>query len=477
MALDRAVVIGGSIAGLAAAATLSGRAREVVLVERRAAPALPPQAGLPHAMLASGALVLHGLFRDLGQRLRDRGAAGGPDPTRVPCYWAAAGAVRHELRFPDLGITRAFCSRSLIQHELSTSVAGIPNVRREQDTVTGVVVEEGAVRGVILQSGRAVEADLVVDAGGRDGGVPPGGDLPEPPTSDVGVDIRYSAFIVERRPHDLDGAALAVVQNTPDIPRVGIALPMEGDRWQIGFGTYFGQPGPTGRDETRAFAAEALADPILASLLDRPLLDAPQRYRFRVGQRRHWERLTRPIPGYVAVGDSVASFNPVYGQGMSSALLQVRELGRQIDRHGAGPALATSAPKAIARVVDGPWQISTGADLGYARTVGARPRGQMLINGYVARVLRAAAVDDRVNLAFTSVSHLLAPPSALFAPPILARVLRHGSAAARSIGRTGVSGRGTPSPPAAGRGPGRPEGAGRTMQAPAAQPRRRSAAG
>ncbi|QJY47888.1 NAD(P)/FAD-dependent oxidoreductase [Pseudonocardia broussonetiae] len=437
MELNRVVVVGGGMAGLAAAATLSARAREVVVVERREAPALPPQAGLPHAMLVSGALVLNELFPDLGQRLLDRGAApGGPDPTRVACYWAAAGAVRRELRFPDLGITRTLCSRELIQQEVRASVEQIPNVRWEQDTVTGALARRGAVRGVALGSGRSVEADLVVDAGGRDGGVPLGADLPVPPTSEVGVDIRYTAFLVERRPEDLDGAVLAAVQNTPDNPRMAIALPMEGDRWQVGFGAYFGQTGPTDPDGARAYAAAALADPILAPLVGRPFLDRPWRYTFRTGRRRHWERLARPVPGYVAVGDSVASFNPIYGQGMSSALLQVRELGRLVDRHGAGRALATAAPKALATVVDAPWRISTGADFMYARTVGVRPRGQQRVNGYVARVLRAAAVDDRVNLAFTSVSHLLAPPAALFAPPVLARVLRHRSVPAAPAQQT-----------------------------------------
>jgi 2-polyprenyl-6-methoxyphenol hydroxylase-like FAD-dependent oxidoreductase len=437
MELNRVVVVGGGMAGLAAAATLSARAGEVVVVERRQPPALPPQGGMPHAMLVSGALVLDELFPGLGQRLLDRGAApGGPDPTRVACHWAAAGAVRRELRFPHLGITRALCSRELIQQEVRASVGQTPNVRFEQDTVAGVLARRGAIHGVELRSGRSVEADLVVDAGGRDGGVPLGAGVPEPPTSEVGVDIRYTAFLVERRPEDLDGAVLAAVQNTPDIPRMGIALPVEGDRWQVGFGAYFGQAGPTDRNSARAYAAEALADPVLAPLVDRPFLDRPRRYTFRTGQRRHWERLPRPVPGYVAVGDSVASFNPIYGQGMSSALLQVRELGRLVDQHGAGRALASAAPKAFANVVDAPWRISTGADFMYARTVGARPRGQERVNGYVARVLRTAAVDDRVNLAFTSVSHLLAPPATLFAPPVLVRVLRHRSVPAAPARRT-----------------------------------------
>lgn len=426
MEIDRVVVVGGGIAGLAAAAVLARRAGEVVLVERHPAPALPPQAGLPHAMLLSGALVLNELFPGLDERLRVRGAVPpGPDPTHVPCHWAAAGAVRHELRFPDVGRGRSLCSRELIQQEMWAAVERIPNVRREHDTVTTAVGRGGAVHGVALRSGRTIEADLVIDAGGRGRGVPTG--VPDPPVTEVGVDIRYTSFLVERQEGDLDGAVVAAVQHTPRIPRMGIALPMEGGLWQVGFGAFFGEAGPTDPAEVREYAAAAFADPVLAQLLDRPFLDRPRRYTFRSGLRRHWERMARPVPGFVAVGDTVASVNPIYGQGMSSALLQVRELGRLVDRYGVGPSLAAAAPTALAKIADAPWHLSTGADFTYARTTGPRPRGQARINAYVSRVLRAAAVDDRANLAFTSVTHLMTPPAALFAPPVVAAALRHGA--------------------------------------------------
>jgi flavin-dependent dehydrogenase len=432
MMMQKVIVVGGSVAGLATAATLASRARDVVVVERHDSPAMPPQAGLPHAMLLSGAQVLHELFPDFGERLLARGAvSGGKDPTRLPCYWAAAGVVRWEQLYRPTSLTRALCSRELIQAELRACVESLPNVSWCHDAVVGAVTDGGAVRGVRLRSGTTLEADLVVDAGGRAGGVPPQEELPLPPSTEVGVDIRYTAVLVERHPHDFDGAAFAVVQSTPAVPRMGIALPMEGDLWQVGVAGYFGDQPPTDPTALQQYAA-SLADPVLAPLLGRDRGAAPRRYTFRTGQRRHWERMPRPVPGFVAIGDSVASFNPIYGQGMSSALLQARVLGRLVDRCGPGAELAKAAPRAIAAVVNAPWRVSTGSDYAYPQTEGIRPRGQSRINAYVTRVMRAAAVDDSVNLALTSVQHLLAPPETLLQPAVLARSLRHGSLARAS---------------------------------------------
>lgn len=78
--LDRAVVIGGSMAGLAAACVLSDHFREVILVERDQFGAVGEQrCGVPqgrhaHGLLAGDGQVLENLFPGLYSDLWSAGA-------------------------------------------------------------------------------------------------------------------------------------------------------------------------------------------------------------------------------------------------------------------------------------------------------------------------------------------------------------------------------------------------------------------
>lgn len=75
-------------------------------------------------------------------------------------------------------------------------------------------------------------------------------------------------------------------------------------------------------------------------------------------------------------------------------------------------------------MIDAPWNIAVGADLGFPQTVG--PRGPMVkfLNWYIAKLHRAAHRDPAVALAFHKVANLIAPPPSILSPAIVWRVLR-----------------------------------------------------
>jgi hypothetical protein len=79
--------------------------------------------------------------------------------------------------------------------------------------------------------------------------------------------------------------------------------------------------------------------------------------------------------------------------------------------------------RAAAQVVDVPWQLAAGADLAMPGVPGDRPASVRFVNAWLARVFAVAPHDETVAAAFMKVAHLVAPPPAIFAPGIVARVL------------------------------------------------------
>jgi hypothetical protein len=128
---------------------------------------------------------------------------------------------------------------------------------------------------------------------------------------------------------------------------------------------------------------------------------------------------------------------------MSVAACEALALGECLR---AGEAkLAQRFFRRAARIVDVAWDTAVGADLAMDVVEGERSAAVKLINGYIAKVFRAAQHDAVVAFAFLRVAHLLAQPPSLMRPTIMARVFwalwRHrDSANAVASGRPATAG-------------------------------------
>jgi 2-polyprenyl-6-methoxyphenol hydroxylase-like FAD-dependent oxidoreductase len=131
--------------------------------------------------------------------------------------------------------------------------------------------------------------------------------------------------------------------------------------------------------------------------------------------------------GFVVLGDAIASFNPVWGQGMSVAALQVQafqELLTERAKEGRGlEGLAmTFFPKA-AEVADNAWTLAANLDLSYPQTQGERPPDLKERLAYFAAVDALAPDDAEVQRLLIEVGNLCKPLSALSEEPLRSRVL------------------------------------------------------
>lgn len=425
---EQAVVLGGSMAGMLAARVLADRYERVILVERdQLAADAVHRRGLPqghhfHTVLLRGTRVLDSLFPGLVDDLAEAGAV------RTDLLGQARLVLSgHELCRVSTGRTVQL-TRALLDRQVRDRLADVPNVKildgcaaggpcATGDRVTGVRVTHRTVSEVL-------EADLVVDAMGRTGRTAfwlPTLGFAAPPAERIKADIAYVSRLL-RIPDDVRPAdQMVLVGAVPGRPRGFVLGLQEDDRWMLTVVGMAGDRPPTDDAGLAEFLASSAPPDVLAAVRAAEPIGDVHTHRFPASVWRHFEKLRRHPAGLLAFGDSICSFNPVYGQGMTVAALQADALR---DCLAAGERdLARRFYRAAARIVAPAWQLNAGGDLALPEIAGRRPLSLRLTNRYVARLQRIAEHDPVVASAFLRVAGLLEPPSSMMTPRILAKAV------------------------------------------------------
>jgi 2-polyprenyl-6-methoxyphenol hydroxylase-like FAD-dependent oxidoreductase len=144
---------------------------------------------------------------------------------------------------------------------------------------------------------------------------------------------------------------------------------------------------------------------------------------FPANVRRRYERMRRFPDGLLILGDGICSLNPIYGQGISVAAIEALTLRAHL-ASGHEPC-PRNVLRDFAKAVDVPWEMTVGADLAFPSVDGRRTAKARMANTYIARVHAAAAHDAALAAEFLRVAGLVKPPSALFRPGVVSRVLKH----------------------------------------------------
>jgi 2-polyprenyl-6-methoxyphenol hydroxylase-like FAD-dependent oxidoreductase len=437
----RAVVVGGSLTGLLAARALSAHFREVVLVERDPFPTGPewrkgvPQARHVHVLLKQGERILADYFPGIVEDLV-RGGSSCVDMSR-DTRWLFFGGWK--VRFPS-GMEMLSQSRAYLEWRVCSRVAAIPNVRLVggRDVVGLVVDDRGHARGVRLATGENLSADLVVDAGGRGSRMPQwlrevGFDAPS--ETEIPVHVGYASRFY-RRPARPPGDWLGLmIYPTPPGTRLGVLFPVEDDRWLVTLVGWFGDHPRSDDDGFLDFARSLEAPELYDAIRDATPLSAVAIHKFPSNRRRHYEQLARLPEGIAVIGDAFCSFNPIYGQGMTTGALGARTLDdcltahRRHDRSGDLTGFSRRFHRRLARVIASPWIATTSEDLRAPAAGNHRPAWVALVNWYTEKVHRLGCRNEFVGRRVLEVMHLTAPPQVLFHPYIVYRALTLGTSA------------------------------------------------
>ncbi len=440
---QQAVVIGGSLAGLMTARVLAEHFDAVTILERdyiEDQPALHqsiPQGNHVHSLLLGGQQVMASLYPGFIEQLATLGAvrcrAGKEAVFYLPTgkAFSMTGRVREPR---DLGFDITCHSRGLLEYYVRCCTLQHSNITFvRESTVQGLVSTDGRIHGVRYdQAGAAhsLATDMVVDAGGRRSLAPrwlTGLGFQAPDETTIGVDIAYASTQF-RVPEDYDEPErlLVFMGPPPDFPNGAVMEIIEHQTWHATLMGRFGNYPPHDAAGFLAFA-KTLHTPKLYDLIKSAERVADiTAYRFPTSVRRHYERLTTFPQGLMVLGDAISSFNPFYGQGMSSAALQVQALQRLLTEREGEPqgldGLALAFFAHAAEIVDTPWTLAAGQDFAYPETQGERPADLEERTQYFAEVDALTAEDLEVQRLMVEVINLAKPLSVLREEPLRSRV-------------------------------------------------------
>jgi 2-polyprenyl-6-methoxyphenol hydroxylase-like FAD-dependent oxidoreductase len=425
---ERAIVVGGSMAGLLAVRVLADHYREVVLVDRDHLPSTAeqrpgvPQARHAHALLERGRRVLEHFLPGLQEALLADGARL-YDSGRDSAFWSWAGEA---VRF-DSGIPFLAASRALLEHHVRKRVLALPNVRTRLGVApSGLVGDAKAVSGIRLSDGD-LAGDLVVDATGRDSKGPEWLEalgITPPAETVVKPFLGYASRVYEGPATPVwDQVALVAMALEPVFTRGIGMVPIENGKFIVTVIGLNGDYPPTDEAELAKFV-RSIPVPKFHAWLDAATPVGPiHGFRYERNRLRHYESCALPA-GFITVGDAVVSFNPIYGQGMTTAAIGIELLAEVLAGKPAPAELPRRFHKKLINLLKQPWSSATTEDLRYPGTEGKRNFGHKLAYAYVDRLFILASSEAAVRHTLIEVFGMIKPPSALFSPSMMWRVLK-----------------------------------------------------
>ena len=443
---NRAIVMGGSVAGLWTARVLADHFDEVLILERDHLPEEPSQrAGVPqarqyHIMLLKGLEIMDKLFPGLRVELLQDGAilfdplndmAVRSRNTWLPQFPSDSRQLSCSRMLLEAGLRRRLRTTEQVRFVENVEVTGL-ETDAQNSRITGVHIVHRQDGKPSSDGGETLAADLVVDALGRRSPTPTwltdlGYDAPE-----ESVVNSYLGYVTRRyrmpEKFQADWRMLLIGATPPDEPRGGLIFPEENGVWTVMLAGVNKDYPPTDEAGFNEFARSLGPEFFGAVQAAQPITKA-YGYRGTDSRRRHYEQLTRWPDRYVVLGDAFCGFNPIYGQGMTVAAMSAVALGEEI--HAAQGDLDGVGQRCLSRfsqITDGAWLLATSSDLEWPLTEGERKDPTLADrfgSWYISQLIGAASFDNTLRLAFVDVTQLLKPATSLFAPGLMLRVFRH----------------------------------------------------
>lgn len=439
--MERAVVIGGSFAGLLAARVLGRYSDEVIVIDaddihttipelRRGAPHIQQY----HALLEMGRRQLEQLFPGIWEEMIANGAAHG-EGTALRVYHNGT------IKPPCEGISVLGATRSFIEEHIRRHVFDDSRIKFLNGRVGRLQIVRGSVRGVELfpkltvspgsADSNRIHCDVVVDATGRSSRLSDWlrtAGWPEPLWQRVKIDVGYATGVFQSIGELPDLVAVQSFVEPPyfraPAPDLAVMGRIENNRWLMVLVAHAERRPSCSVDDFLTRCLAAPAPPFREVIENCRLMEPINTYRTPDNRRRNFLKLPSFPAGLFAIGDSIAAFNPMYAQGLTCAALQATAL----DEHMKGgiDAIGNTREyfKRVQKIVNQAWGMATLNDYAQPHVTGPFPPA-LRVSHYLATLINRASVTDReVNQRLMNVISMCDPPSVLTRPGTLARTVR-----------------------------------------------------
>ncbi len=404
------LVCGGGFSGTMAAIACQSFFDKITILERFPDAKAQRYAGTPqshhvHIMLKKGQLLLEEFIPGILRSLEDSGARRADWSKNT--VWT--GAFGEAMRF-ESGVESLLFSRKLLEEKLKEILATFSHVEVIAAQVLRVELKDGRAQRVCLKDGQAIEDfDLLIDARGRNSTIKADIEaycqaIPELSLNNT---LRYVSTVVD---HQFEEGGIYQhyrQANAKSSPLGYYASSIEGERVLFTAVDYHSQ-------FTNPFQ----------ELAEHPFLKGKKLgeiYGFTKLHNQHirYGKAKRWISNLLIIGDSVCRLNPVYGQGLTLILEEMKLLHRALARMD---TLNTRKVQAkIDTLLTKAWQIVWLDEL---RSPSQKPgRMASLLHAALDIVGEASLQDRELNRLSLGLLHRIESPAAYLRPDRLARVL------------------------------------------------------
>ena len=431
------VIMGGSIAGLLTAKVLSPYFSKIIILDRdqlfsnqqpRKGTA---QAAHAHILLKRGLVGLDKLLPGFSQKVKSVGAVS----TNATYDWQSLFPEGYLCRFKsDMEL---LCqSRHLLESTLREFVIeNTPNLEIvENASVTHVDLyadQRPEIQYTLNDENIHLHADLLVDCTGRNTKSPLHlknagfGDVPKKTISPY---LGYATRTYKNITLKDNYRSALIMAKDPNNTRGGIILPIEENQYIV---TLFGfsKDYPPGNESAfLAFANSLRADTVFNAIKNAEPSSEIKQFVKKDSHFHQYSKLKKWPQGFLAIGDSITSFNPIYGQGITTTITSAEILQKELLQYTSLEMFdLKSLQRKICQNYNLPWMIAKNEDLRWPGTEGEKANGLLKkMHGFSDMVARASTKDESVNYTYVSILHMMKLPTALLTPFMLYKIIKHG---------------------------------------------------